>query len=131
MLKTNSKKACENIRNYIVEIYNDEEQDTKQNAPFEEIAKTVYTVFINEKWQYQGERNYYKTEQSGFEAWLQGLPSVLDTCYYYNREAKTDLQAILEETDEQANKYTESQAEEMLSFLIYREIKKAVERGAR
>lgn len=131
MLKTNSKKAVENIRNYIVEIYNDEDQDTKQNAPFEEIAKTVYKTFIAEKWQYQGERNYYKTEQAGFEAWLQGLPSVLNTCYYYNREAKTDLQAILEQTDEQASKYTESQSELTLSYLIYREIKKAVEKGAR
>ena len=131
MLKTNSKKACENIRNYIVSIYNDEEQDTKQNAPFEEIAKTVYKTFITEKWQYQGERNYYKTEQSGFENWLQGLPSILDVGYYYKREAKADLQNILEQTDEQASKYTESQSEATLTYLIYREIKKAVERGAR
>lgn len=131
MLKTNSKKACENIRNYIVEIYDDEEQDTKQNAPFEEIAKTVYNAFVEQKWKYQGERNYYKTEQAGFENWLQGLPGILDVGYYYNREAKADLQAILEQTDEQASKYTESQSEAALTYLIYREIKKAVERGAR
>lgn len=131
MLKTNSKKAMENIRNYIVEIYNDEEQDTKQSSPFEEIAKTIYNAFVGQKWKYQDERNYYKTEQAGFENWLQGLPSILDVGYYYNRPAKTDLQAILEQTDKEANKYTESQSEATLTYLIYREIKKAVERGTK
>lgn len=129
MLKTNSKKACENIRNYIVEIYNDEEQDTKQNAPFEEISKTIYNAFVEQKWSFEKRR--YATEQKAFEDWAQGLPSIIDTCYYYNRLATTDLQTILEETDEQANKYSESQAQATLTYLIYREIKKAVERGER
>lgn len=129
MLKTNSKKAVENIRNYIVNIYNDEEQDTKQNAPFEEIAKTVYGTFVAQKWSF--EKRHYANEQKAFEDWLQGLPNILDVGYYYNREAKADLQAILEQTDEQASKYTESQSEATLTYLIYREIKKAVERGAR
>ena len=130
MLKTNSKKAVANIRQYIVDIYNDEEQDTKQNAPFEEIAKTVYNAFIEQKWSFE-KRRYNANEQSAFEDWAQGLPSILDTCYYYNRPAKADLQAILEQTDQEANKYSESQAQTTLTYLIYREIKKAVERGAR
>ena len=130
MLKTNSKKAVENIRKYIVNIYNDEEQDTKQNAPFEEIAKTVYNAFVEQKWSFE-KRRYYANEQKAFEDWVKGLPSIIDTCYYYNRPAKADLQAILEQTDEQASKYTESQSEATLTYLIYREIKKAVERGAR
>lgn len=129
MLKTNSKKAVENIHNYIVSIYNDEEQDTKQNAPFEEIAKTVYNAFVEQKWSFEKRR--YANEQKTFEDWLQGLPSILDVGYYYNREAKADLQAILEQTDEQANKYSKTQSEQLLTYLIYREIKKAVERGAR
>lgn len=130
MLKTNSKKAVENIRNYIVSIYNDEWQDTKQDAPFEEIAKAIYDTFVAQKWCFE-KRRYNATEQGAFEDWARGLPSILDTCYYYNRPAKTDLQSILEETDQEASKYSDSQAEATLTYLIYREIKKAVERGAR
>lgn len=130
MLKTNSKKAVGNIRNYIMEIYNDEDQDTKQNAPFAEIAKTVYNAFIEQKWSFE-KRRYNANQQNAFEDWAQGLPSILDTCYYYNRPAKTDLQAILEQTDQEANKYSESQAQKMLTYLVYREIKKAVEKGAK
>lgn len=129
MLKTNSKKAVENVRKYIVANYHDEEQDTKQTAPFEEIAKTIYSTFVAQKW--NGEKRHYATEQSAFIDWLQGLPSILDVGYYYNREAKADLQAILEQTDEQANKYSETQSEQLLTHLIYREIKKAVQRGAK
>ena len=56
--------------------------------------------------------------------WCSGLPGVLDTCYYYNRSAVDDLGAILEETDEERARYTEEQAEKMLTTLIYRELKK-------
>ena len=57
-----------------------------------------------------------------FVDWCQGLPSALDTLYYYNRSAVDDLAAILEETEEEKAKYTEAQAEEILSRLIYREL---------
>ena len=57
-------------------------------------------------------------------SWCQGLPSVIDTCYYYNRSAVEDLGDILEETEEERNRYTEQDAERLLSCLIYREIRK-------
>lgn len=46
-------------------------------------------------------------------------------CYYYNRSAVDDLGEILEETDEEKAKYSEQQAEELLSRLIYREMEEA------
>ena len=67
----------------------------------------------------------YNTQQEAFKNWCSGLPSVLDTCYYYNRSAVEDVKNILEETDAEANKYTEQQAEELLTSLIYRELMRA------
>ena len=37
-----------------------------------------------------------------------GLPSVLDTCYFYNRSAVDDLGAILEETESEKAKRGET-----------------------
>ena len=61
-------------------------------------------------------------EQERFTDWAQGLPSILDTCYYYNRSAVDDLGAILEETAEEKARYSEQNAEQLLTALIYREL---------
>ena len=50
------------------------------------------------------------------------MPSVLDTCYYYNRSAVVDLGKILDETPEEMSRFTESQAEKLLTDLIYKEL---------
>ena len=128
MLKTNSKKVIENIKNYIVnnfdftnyEGYTNEEEPTT----FEGIAKFIYKCFIEEKRYNDGYKHY--TEQQVFLDWCSGLPSVIDTCYFYNRSAIEDLAVILEETEEEKEKYSESDAEKLLTNLIYREIKKAI-----
>ena len=64
--------------------------------------------------------------QELFADWASGLPGILDTCYYYNRSALKDVQNILEQSDAEAARFTESQAEELLTSLIFREIKKVV-----
>ena len=120
MLKTNSKQAKENIQNYIMEHfdftgYEDGEKATPET--YKEICKCIYDTMMEEKF-YSKEINNYET----FKSWCQGLPSLLDTCYYYNRSAVEDLKIILEETDEEASKFTERQAEERLTQLLYREI---------
>ena len=122
MLKTNSKQAKENIKKYIMEHfdYSNYETDGK-SAPteYKDICKCIYDTMNKEKF-YAREVSNYET----FKSWCQGLPSLLDTCYYYNRSALEDLRVILEETEEEANKFTESQAEERLTYLLYREITK-------
>jgi hypothetical protein len=62
------------------------------------------------------------SEGERFADWAAGLPSILDTCYYYNRSAVDDLGAILEETAEEKARYSEAQAETLLTSLIYREL---------
>ena len=140
MLKTNCKKAIENIKAYIISGFGGTNyeskfdyiekaiEDNKHGANidiFSLVANAIYITFRNE---------YLKgfpraTEVSKgiiFKEWCQGLPPILDTCYYYNRPAVDDLGNILEATEAERSKYTEDQAAEILTKLIYREIKKAV-----
>ena len=124
MLKSNSKKAVENIKVYIIERFEPCGYDFEGNeSDFKEVATFIYKCFYNEMVKYDKRR---MTEQALFFDWCSGLPSILDTCYYYNRSAVDDLAAILEESEVEKAKYTEEQAEERLTYLIYREIKKAV-----
>lgn len=120
MLKTNSKQARENIRNYIINRFDcsDYEPEIVPEG-FTEIAKFILGTFRAEKENYQN-----IPEQDLFVDWAQGLPSVLDTCYYYNRSATDDLGEILNETQSERDKYTDQDAAHLLSSLIYRELLK-------
>ena len=120
MLKTNSKQARENIRNYIIDRFDcsDYEPEIIPEG-FEEIAKFILNTFRDEK------INWQKIpEVDLFADWAAGLPAVLDTCYYYNRSAVDDLGKILNETQAEKDKYSEDKAQELLSSLIYRELLK-------
>ena len=130
MLKTNSKKACENIRAYIMNDfdyineranYNGIELDKDNQLS---VISYAWKIFKNEKAR-DIENNYSNPNFAIFKDWAQGLALGWLFCYYYNRSAVDDLGAILEETEEEKARYTESQAEEMLTRLIYREMEKA------
>lgn len=126
MLRCNSKKAKENLRKYIVDNYC---PDNFANAPdvtadYESIRTFIVNDFKSTHWNSAEDRRYYKNMFNAFEAWCSGLPSVLDTCYYYNRSACDDIAMLLEETDEERAKYkeNESRAEHVLTSLLYREL---------
>ena len=124
MLKSNSKQAIENIKAYILYNFDPCGYDfTGEESDFKQVAHYIYECFYSEKVKFDKRR---MSEKELFFEWCSGLPSILDTCYYYNRSAIEDLGKILEESEEEKNKYTESQAEEMLTHLIYRELKKAI-----
>ena len=79
MLKTNSKQARENVREYIVNHFNPDSYDFRgDSSDFATVARYIMARFEREK---LGERG---TRAELFEDWCAGLPSVLDTCYYYN-----------------------------------------------
>lgn len=118
MIKTNSKQARANIRQYIRDNFNGTNYDIEAPEDFGKLAGIILDTFRQEK-RYD---NYRGTEAELFEDWASGLPSILDTCYYYNRSAIDDLAGILEQTPAEAEKYSESDAEKMLSKLIYREL---------
>lgn len=126
MLKTNSKKARENVRAYVLENVTVENYDLPDPGTFEEAAAIIMDTFRFQRWNSIEDFRYYKTEKNSFIEWCQGLPSILDTCYYYNRSAVEDLAAILEETPTEAARYSETEAAAMLTSLIYRELLKGV-----
>lgn len=119
MIRTNSKKARENIREYIRNKYDGESYNFPETTDFNTIAANILDVFHEEKPRNKG------NEQEIFMEYCAGLPTILDTCYYYNRSAVDDLGEILEETDEEKAKYSEQDAEKLLTYLIYRELVKA------
>lgn len=129
MIKTNSKKARENIRTYIINHFDASNYTDTPPEEWHEIAAFILGTFRDEKY-YSLEymKAHGLTEQRAFIDWAAGLPSVLDTCYYYNRSAVEDLGEILEETESEKAKYTETAAEALLTRLIYNELIKGVGR---
>jgi hypothetical protein len=127
MLKANSKKAQENIRQYIVDNFDATNYTDAPPVEWQEFAAFILETFKAEKYSMMEDYRYYNNNEcAAFTDWCAGLPSVLDTCYYYNRSAVDDLAAILEETPAEAERFTEDQAEELLTALIYRELKRGV-----
>lgn len=127
MLKSNSKKARENVKNYILDNFTPENYTETPPTETRDIMQFIYNCFISEKFSIENEKRYYKyNEYNAFVDWCAGLPSIIDTCYYYNRSAVDDLGAILEETQTEKSKYTESESEKMLTYLIYNVIKKEI-----
>lgn len=124
MLKTNSKKARENIRAYIVDRFDPCGYDVNQQPEtFAETARIILDTFQQEKpYSLQYIRVKGLSEYTVFHDWCAGLPSILDTCYFYNRSAVDDLGAILDETDAEKARFTERDAENRLTWLIYREL---------
>lgn len=121
MLFTRSKKARDNIRRYIMEHYDAENYDLPPATTFDDIARNIWETMQEEKRHID-----YPNDLEMFTDWAQGLPSILNTCYYYNRSAVDDLGAILEETDDEKARYTEPQAEKALTWLLFREISSTV-----
>jgi hypothetical protein len=121
MLKTNSKKAKENIQKYIVNHFDGTGYTDTPPEEWQQIAPFIIDTFRSEKYSCKEAYRYYgNCELAAFIDWCAGLPSVLDTCYFYNRSAVNDLGDILEETQTEKNKHSEPDAEQCLTRLIYR-----------
>lgn len=119
MLRSNSKKVLEKIRAYIVDGVDLEYFELTEAPDFPAACKLVLTACENEK-RYSRSRSGYDT----FKDWAQGLPSAFNTMYFYNVSAVDLLGAWLEESESEKNKYSESEAEEMITRLLYRELTK-------
>ncbi len=125
MLKSNSKKYRENIRAYIVENFNPEWYTKTPPETFLEIACFILHDFRSEKYHIPEDLSYYHSEFDAFSDWCAGLPTLLNTCYFYNRSAVDDLCKILEEPAEEKARYTEEQAVNLLTSMIYIELLRA------
>lgn len=66
----------------------------------------------------------YKSSFEMFRDWAQGLPTAFNTLYYYNVSAVDLLADWLNETDSEKARFTEEQAEERITALLFRELTK-------
>ena len=126
MIRSNTLKARQNVINYIlsnVDFTGYSQYSHIDTTDFEAVRDALKAVFYSEKLE---NNPYYERGimflSDLFIDWCQGLPSALDTCYYYNRSAIDDLATILEESDTEKSRFTEAQACEKLSRLIFREL---------
>ena len=124
MLKTNSKKAKENIWKYIfddLDYMNEYRGEEIKPGDKKAMAQAIDEAFTIEKYNSPYERK--QNRQAAFEDWASGLAlGGMFDYYYYNANAVDILGDILEETETERNKYTEEQAAHVLTYLIYREI---------
>lgn len=123
-LRTNTKKAFANIRAYIMDNFTPEGYTENPPEDFPEVAAFILGTFRQERQHLLSFDYYRNNEFAAFASWCQGLPSVMDTCYYYSRSAVDDLGRILEENAEEKARFTEEEAERRLTWLLYRELKK-------
>lgn len=117
MLKTNSKAARENLRRWIIASTHTYDGDPAQT--FEQARDIIRETFTAEIVEHDKTR---RPRYALFVYWCSGLPSVLDTDAYYLGSAREVLGDILEETETERERYSEAQAEEMLTRLIYNEV---------
>lgn len=65
--------------------------------------------------------------QSLFVEWLAGLPGAVDSAAWYCHSAIEYAANLLEETEEEAQRYSEGEAEQLIGYLFYREINQLAE----
>lgn len=125
MLRTNSKKAQANLEKFILDGCDFDGYDfEKTPSTPNECMKAIYDEFVKEAYSTPSERS--QNEQEAFINWLQWLPSIIDSSYYYNVSAVETLGDILEETKEERARFSESEAESLLSYMIYRRVRKEI-----
>lgn len=137
MLRTNSKKAKENIRIWILANYTPEDYanafqtETGEYMPenFPAVSASIMDVFHKEK---GVDVRRYGLEIA-FIDWMQGLPSILGTLSLLGWETAEILGNWLEETVEEKEAYSKKdedgqKAMKTALHLVFREIQAGVEK---
>lgn len=138
MLRTNSKKAKENIRLWILANYTPEDYtnafqtETGEYTPenFPEVAASIMDAFRKEK----GFDVHRYGLEIAFIDWMQGLPSILETLSLLGGWKVAEILGNwLEETAEEKEAYskkdeTGQKAMETALHLVFREIQAGAEK---
>lgn len=144
MLKTNSKAFLLKVDHYItsrfVVWYDDNEsflpaaKRNQINTALDSNDMKMISNIILESFYIQAIKNTPAAKRAAvdhrysvdvyrcFKNWASGLPFILNCDYYYKVSAIDLLGDMLEETDEERNKFSESQAEEMLTLVLYKRL---------
>lgn len=124
MLRTNTKKARQNVRDYIftwAADYMREDYDADFSTD-RELCAAIMRAFQKEACYENNIRLHGGRWFDMFRDWSQGLPIGGLFCYWCNRSAHEDVARLLEESPAEAARFTEDQACELLTRLIFREV---------
>ena len=119
MLRSTNKAVINKIRQDIIDGVDHEYFELEADPDYKTACKLILQACQNEKRYCR-----YNNDFEMFKDWAQGLPTAFNTSYYYNVSAVDLLADWLEETDNEKEKFEESAAEEKITWLIYRELRK-------
>lgn len=116
MLKTNSKKAQKNLLNYVVSNLSEYAADGYNLEVTENNAYNIIDTMFHEE--------YYGYTREHFFRFASSLScgNVFD---YFLHDAVNVLGEILEETESEKSRFTETQAENLLTSMIYNNVLKS------
>lgn len=127
MLKTNCKKAMENIKKEIIDAYESAEEyyifnGREAKKEYNDICKDIMNAFYIEKVKYDCRR---MSRQELFIDWMSGLPTAFPVSdEIYLRSASDWVGKILEQAEEEKEKFTEEESEKLACCLLFRELEK-------
>lgn len=123
MLRTNSRQVKDKVKEWINNNFDAsgyDREDLNNSNIDQKIAFIARTCWEELGHEVKKNRTSF---QNMFENWCQGLPSVLDTASYYCHVSAVDLVGdILEQTQTERAKYSECEAEKLMTYLIYKEV---------
>lgn len=139
MLKCNSKAVKEKIKKWILDNSEDIQEDISYNIehgnlPITYDPENIYNLckYVHDDFaRVMGYRfgRYAETRLDNFCDYAAGLPFGNLFIYYYNVSAVDLVGDILEETETEKAKFSESDAEFHMSRMIYNFILDTIERG--
>lgn len=131
MLNKYDKKARENTRNYFLSIVDFDYLETDCNIKIPRDSFYIAAAVINAKFKREklDNNDLYKagngTREYWFNQWVAGLPGCLES-YVFCDDAITALRNILEVSENERVNIDTLEAEKMLSYMIYHEIRDAI-----
>lgn len=136
MRKLNCKEVNEALKNEIVDSYESAEEyytydGAEMKTEYNDICKDILKMFECEK--LNGDLRYKASNMSKqdlFVEWMSGLPSSFPvSCDIFLGSAAEWLGNILDETETEKQKYSDSKAERTSCLILYRELNKHAQKA--
>jgi hypothetical protein len=112
-MRTTKKEFCEKVQNHIAERLNTDETTDRT----EQLRQVVEEFGA---WWSPYEKRHNPNRQAAFIYFLQGLPGCLSAEFYYYKQRQA-LKEWYEQTDAEADKYSDDKVSAQYYYLIYRE----------
>ena len=124
-MKTNSKQVKESIKKWIIDGFHHSDFENWNKCTVTDY-KAICSVILSEFKEEKRSDNRYKAGRISlydlFYDWCQGLPDTLKTEDYFLHSACDFLGGWLQETEQEKARFTETQAEEKITALLWREL---------